>query len=227
MKSLWITFLILSSSSVMSQQRFENWTKISAVKPISKQLTTAVDVQFRTQSDYPHNAHNPFEKIRTESIRIWLNWQSQLGTEILLSPLAYFITKDYNSTQQEWLNTYETRQSLGLQHSFKYGQSSLRIRSLMELRIINHRAPAYRSRTLIQFKYPLLKIKHTEVGVLLSDEYFYQLFHSQMDNNRMFTGITLQSVKRQFQTGFQWQSIGPFRSGIQVCQISSTLNFNF
>ena len=227
MKSLWLILLILHSSSVMSQQRFENWTKFGAAKPISKQLSTAIDVQFRTQSDYPHRAHNPFEKIKTGSVRVWLSWQSKSGIDILLSPLAYFVTKDFSQLQQEWINSHELRHSIGVQRTFKYGQSSLRIRSLIELRVINHQSPLYRSRTLIQFKHHLLKIKQTEVGVLLSDEYFYQFFHTQMDNNRMFTGINIQSVKRQFQTGFQWQSIGPFRSGIQVCQISSTLNFNF
>lgn len=227
MKLQGLLLLVLFSNSAMAQQRLENWMKLSAGKQISRHITVAADVQFRTQADYPSQELNPFEKAKTYSIRSWLNWRTQKGTEFLFSPIAYFVSKDFNISLHDWQIMEETRQAAGLQHNFKIRQSGLRLRWLMESRNFIHGQQICRSRIQVQYQRTLFKKNQTEVGVLMSEEYFYQLFHYRMDNNRMFSGITIQSSHTQFQTGLQWQSLGTISNNVQIFQLSSTLNYKF
>lgn len=225
MKPQMLVCLLLLNGNLWAQHRFEDWTKLNLIKPLGKQFNLTGELQLRTQSDFPNQSHNPFETFKTSSWRIWINWKIKLNTEILLSPIAHFTTMDYRLSTQEWLKTKEYRQAAGLQHQIKKSKCTIKLRGLIEVRHFIKAQPIYRTRAQIQYFHPFYKKKQTEVGVLISEEYFYQLFLYRMDNNRMFTGINIQSNNLQFQTGLQWQALGSSQSGANILQLTSALNF--
>jgi hypothetical protein len=228
MKLPFLLLIVLGHSSITAQNRNEFWSKLNTSFSVNKHLIAAADWQFRTQSAYRFNSKNLFDHSRMQSMRLWLIYKTKSNTDILLSPVAGFIISDYG-LNNDWVNTNEIRHTAGIQKISKHQKISFKSRFLFELR--HFKTPIktinYRARLQMQVYLPLVKIKTTEVGVLLSEEYFYQLIDKRMDNNRIMSGIQIEFGRYELQTGIQWQRIGTWHSGSNICQTTTSLNCKF
>jgi hypothetical protein len=163
-----------------------------------------------------------------QSVRPWLIYKTKSTVELLLSPVAFFRTSDYLTNSNEWGHTDEIRATVGIQKSVNNKKFGLKWRLMLESRnfifpVYTHH---YRARVQVQMKIPLIKKAKTEVGVLLTEEYFYKLFE-KMDNNRIFTGLSIAKKNYEIQTGVQWQQLGNFTNGNPVFQFANTINLKF
>lgn len=211
-----------------AQGRLEFWTKINGSFTISPYLSLAADMQFRTQADYHNNSKNCFDHYKMQSIRPWIIHKTTNTTELLLSPLAFFRTSDYLTNSNEWGHTDEIRVTAGIQKTVPLNKIASKWRLMLESRsfIFPVSTHHYRARVQVQMKVPLIKKAKTEVGVLLTEEYFYKLFE-KMDNNRIFTGLSIAMKKYEIQSGVQWQQLGNFTNGNPIFQIANTINLKF
>lgn len=211
-----------------AQNRLEFWTKLNSSFTISPRLSIAVDMQFRTQADYHNNSNNCFDHYKMQSVRPWLIYKTKSTAELLLSPVAFFRTSDYLTNSNEWGHTDEIRATVGIQKSVNNKKFALKWRLMLESRnfIFPVSTHHYRARVQVQMKIPLIKKAKTEVGVLLTEEYFYKLFE-KMDNNRIFTGLSIAKKNYEIQTGVQWQQLGNFTNGNPVFQFANTINLKF
>jgi hypothetical protein len=228
MKLPFLLLVVLGHSSISAQNRSEFRSKLNTSFKINKHFTAAADWQFRTQSAYHSNSKNLFDHSRMKSMRLWMIYKTKSNTDILLSPVAGFIISDYG-LNNDWVNTSEIRHTAGIQKMSKYQKITFKSRLLFELRHFTTpiKTINYRARLQLQAYLPVVKIKSTEVGVLLSEEYFYQLIDKRMDNNRTMAGIVIESGRYELQTGVQWQRIGTWNSGSTIFQTSTTLNCKF
>ncbi|MFM6984565.1 MAG: DUF2490 domain-containing protein [Chitinophagaceae bacterium] len=222
--------LVIFSGTValMGQERHEFWSKLYVKHDISKHWAIASDIQYRTQGNYHQNHSGCFDHYKMQSGRLWMQYALNSSAEILLSPIAYFRTSDLLPNSDDWGMTNEIRLSAGLQKTQNFKTFSLKWRFLTESRhfIYPIRTQQYRSRLQMQIKIPVIKKKQTEVGVVITEEYFYKLFE-KMDNNRVFSGLSLRLNQQEIQTGFQWQQQGSFKSGVRILQFVSTINVTF
>lgn len=226
----WSLLLVIFSGTValMGQERHEFWSKLYLQKNITKNWSIATDLQYRTQGNYREKSTSCFDHYKMQSGRLWIQYSYKNSAELLISPIAYFRTSDLQANTDEWGKTNEIRLSIGIQKTQNFKNFSLKGRFLTEKRhfILPVRSQQYRCRLQMQVKIPVIKKKQTEVGVVITEEYFYKLFE-KMDNNRMFSGLSLKLKQQELQSGFQWQQQGSFKSGIKILQFVSTINFKF
>jgi hypothetical protein len=228
MKLPFLLLLSMGHISLNAQNRSEFWSKLNTSFSINQHFTASADWQFRTQSAYHSNSRNLFDHNRMQSMRFWLIYKTKSNTDILLSPVAGFIISDYG-LNNDWINTHEIRHAVGIQKTSKHQTITFKSRFLFEFR--HFKVPIntfnYRARLQMQVNFPLFKIQSTAVGVLILEEYFYQLFEMRMDNNRIMTGIQIESGRFELQTGIQWQRTGTWHSGSNIFQSNTTLNCKF
>lgn len=220
--------LICEQLNIQAQNRLEFWSRLNGSFTISQRLSAAADIQFRTQAEYHSDSKNCFDHNKMQSVRPWLIYKTKTNTELLFSPIAFFRTSDYLSNSNIWGHADEIRATIGIQKTNNFEKCVLKWRLMLESRnflypIVMH---SYRVRTQVQLKVPLIKKNKAEVGVLLSEEYFYKLFET-MDNNRIFTGFTINLKRHELQSGIQWQQLGNFTNGDRVCQFTNSINLKF
>jgi hypothetical protein len=228
MKWSFLLLVFMGCLSLVAQNRREFWSKFNTSVRINKHLSVAVDGQYRTQAAYHTNSRNLFEHKRMQSMRLWLIVKIKSNTDILISPLAGFIISDYGLAN-DWVNTKEIRYSAGIQKKLSLEKIDFKTRFLFELRqfLVPIKAINYRARLQMQINLPLMKIKSTEVGVVLSEEYFYRLIDKCMDNNRVLAGLQIETGRFELQSGIQWQKSSSWHSGSSILQTSTIINYNF
>ncbi len=220
--------LISGHLNTQAQNRLEFWSRLNSSITLSQRFSIAADIQFRTQADYHMNSKNCFDHYKMYSVRPWLIYKTKTTTELLLSPIAFFRTSDYLTNSSDWGHADEVRATIGIQKTNNFEKYGLKWRLMLESRNFVYPAVThqYRGRLQVQLKIPLIKKNKAEVGVLLSEEYFYKLFE-KMDNNRIFTGVTINLKRHELQSGIQWQQLGNFTHGDRVCQFTNSINLKF